>query len=113
MDLLLRKLSERLSGAAPVKPTLRIVGGPCLPPVSVDDAVTRDCRLKRIRWLSKAYRLQWLVDQHCFRLGGPAELNGEALAALHKDMERARACAAEGIPFEDAGLIRSNYQEAV
>lgn len=40
-------------------------------------------------------------------------LDRHALEALHQDMERARCCAAEGISFEDAGLIRSNYQEAV
>lgn len=94
-------------GEAPARPRLKLVGAVVQPPEEHEDAVTRDCRLKRIRWLAKAYGLRWLVDQHCFGRSGPDELEAAELAALHADMERARECAAEGISFEDAGLIRS------
>lgn len=93
-------------GEAPARPRLRLVGAIVTPPEH-EDAVTRDCRLKRIRWLAKAYGLRWLVDQHCFGRSGPDELGASELVALHSDMERARECAAEGISYEDAGLIRA------
>lgn len=112
LEALTKMFMEEFGDVAPARPRLTLVGA--APRVAdEDDPVTRQCRLNRIRWLSKAFRLGWLVDQHCFGLAGPDCLDHRALEALHRDMERARACAAEGISYEDAGLIRSNYQEAI
>lgn len=105
LEAIKRMVLEGL-GEAPVRPRLRLVVADTPSPAE-DDAVTRDCRLKRIRWLAKAYGLRWLVDQHCFGRSGPDCLDCDELVALHNDMERARECAADGISFEDAGLIRS------
>lgn len=112
MDLLLRKLQERLEGRSPAKPSLRVVSAEYTT-LTDDDAITRDCRIRRVRWLAKAYRLQPLVDQHCFNLAGIYSLGRGALEALHRDMESAREALADGIPLEDTGLIRSTYLEAV
>lgn len=97
---------EELGAGKRAKPALRVVGVEP-PPAVIDDSVIRECRMKRIRWLSKAYRLQWLIDQHCFGIDGPDCLDALPLRQLHEDMERARECASEGISFEDAGLVRS------
>jgi len=74
-----------------------------------NDPVSRTCRLDRIRWLQRTYKLHFLVRQHTFGLPGAEHLGDEALIDLHRDMERARDCIAEGIPLEDAGLIKSQY----
>lgn len=103
-ERLARLLADKVRGGARAK--LRVAKNE--PSATEDDdAVTRECRLKRIRWLAKAYGLRWLVDQHCFGRSGPDALGKSELCALHADMERARTCAAEGISFEDAGLIQS------
>lgn len=99
----MKRLAERLSGVPPARPKLRIVGSDEPPPP--DEAIIRDCRHSRIKWLAKAYDLQWLVDQHCVG-NRPDMLSFAALEALHRDMERARECVAEGIAFDDAGLVK-------
>jgi hypothetical protein len=105
MERLARLLADKVNGG--LRTRLRLVSSPSA--TAQDDAVTRECRLKRIRWLARAFRLQWLVDQHCFGFPGPDCLEKVDLIALHKDMERARECTAEGISFEDAGLIRASH----
>jgi hypothetical protein len=59
--------------------------------------------------LRKRYGLQVLVDQAIFGKGSVDMLDDDELVALHKDLERARECAADGITLEDAGLLRSRY----
>lgn len=51
------------------------------------------------------------MDQHTFNLPGIESLSDHGLSALLQDMERARECIAEGVSFEDAGLIRSNADD--
>jgi hypothetical protein len=63
--------------------------------------------LKRIRFLRKAYQLAWLVDQHTFDLPTLESLSDEALSSLLRAMEKARECIADGVSFEDAGLVES------
>lgn len=96
---------EELSGAPRAKPRLSVVGS-APPPAVVDDEITRLSRVNRIRWLAKAYRLQCLVEQHCFGVAGIESLSQEALRELHKDMEVGRECVIEGISLDDAGLVR-------
>lgn len=91
-----------MKGVRPARPHLRLVEKPA---PSRFDSITRDSCLKRIRFLRDAYRLQWLVDQATFNLPGVDSLSDDQLAALLADLERARECIAEGISFDDAGLV--------
>ncbi len=71
------------------------------------DSITRDSILKRVRFLARTYRLQWQVDQATFDLPGVDTLEDAALSSLLSDMEKARECLAEGVSFEEAGLVRN------
>lgn len=75
------------------------------------DSITRESVLRRIRFLRKAYCLQWLVDQACFDQPSVECLADEQLAQLLRDLETARECIAEGVPFEDADLVRSTASQ--
>lgn len=71
------------------------------------DPIFRDAHIKRIIHLRDAYRLRWLVDQATFNVASLSCLEDCDLIRLLTDMERARECIADGISFEDAGLVRS------
>lgn len=73
----------------------------------------RDAMLRRIRDLRRMFRLGWLVRQETFSAGGLNDLDDEAIAQLLHRMERAKDCPVEDVSYEDAGLLRSNYKEAV
>lgn len=73
------------------------------------DAVTRESYVRMIGHLRRRYGLQMLVDQATFGVGSVDRLGDQELEALYKDLERARECLADGISFEDAGLLRSRY----
>lgn len=104
---------EGLGEREPARPRLRLVGSEPALGLNEDDEITRQHRINRIRWLQKIRGLKWLVDQHCFGQPGMESLSCAALRALHKDMEKAHECISEGIPCEDVGLIRSQYDEAI
>lgn len=75
------------------------------------DAIAREshCRMIRhIRW-RRGKAMQMLIDQACFGLAGIEQLDDERLIALHRNLERAEDCIREGIAFEDAGLLVSNF----
>ena len=117
LEALTRMIMEELSGAQRRdKPKLRLVDNLATPTAIVDtedDEITRASRISRIRWLAKSYKLDWLVEQHCFTVPGVESLNPESLRSLHKDMERARECIAEGISFDEVGLVRNtSFQES-
>lgn len=107
---LARKLQE-LEAAETRKPQLRLVetSPPPLPRNAHLDAVTRESHIKMIGHLRRRYGLQVLVDQAVFGRGSLDRLGDEELVALHRDLERARECLADGITLEDAGLLRSRY----
>lgn len=71
------------------------------------DAITRESHIRMIRHLRRSYGLQMLVDQATFGKAGVEQLGDDDLLALHRDLDRARECIADGISFEDAGLLRS------
>jgi hypothetical protein len=69
------------------------------------DELTRARHERRIRFISGRYALQWLVDQHLD--GGTVEDAGDsALLGLLRDCEKALKAVAEGVSFDDAGLVR-------
>ena len=103
--LLERKLGKHFP--AP-KPNLRVVTE-MAPAASRLDAVTRESYVRMIGHLRRRYGLQMLVDQAIFGKGSVDRLGDEELEALYRDLERARECLADGISFEDAGLLRSRY----
>lgn len=69
------------------------------------DSVTRECMLRRIRWLRRHYPVAVLIDQATFNLPGIDALDDDEIVNLLATLEQARECAAEGISFEEAGLI--------
>lgn len=71
------------------------------------DPIFREAHVKRIVHLQRAYRLQWLVEQATFNVASLSCLEDCDLIRLLADMERARECMADGISFEDAGLVRA------
>lgn len=85
-------------------PKLRLI----VPPSpNLLDPIFREAHLRRIVHLRERYRLHWLVDQATFNAASLSCLEDCDLIRLLADMERARECIADGISFEDAGLIRA------
>jgi hypothetical protein len=101
-------IASTVKGVRPVKPALRLVQPP---PPALFDEVTRTCVLDRIRRLRRMWQLGWLVEQATFNKAGIDALSDPELAALLKDLERARECIEEGIPFADADLVRNMADE--
>ncbi|KRG39117.1 hypothetical protein ARC78_14965 [Stenotrophomonas pictorum JCM 9942] len=76
------------------------------------DDITRQSHVRVIKSLVRAYRqfgFQLLVDQATVGVAGIDDLSDDDLIALHRDLERGRECLADGITFDEAGLIRSRY----
>jgi hypothetical protein len=104
LEALAQALARKVKGEGPKKPKLRLIQPT---PKAIYDSITRACILDRIRTVRRMWHLGWLVDQATFNQPNLDALSDEALAALLRDLERARECIAEGIPFEDAGLVRN------
>jgi hypothetical protein len=104
-EALANKVRARTS--LPRVPALRIVPPP--PPRELDMA-TREFMLRRIRFLKQRYGLQWIVDQHLISCPSIERLEDRALSTLFTDLERGRQCLADGISFDDVGLIQDTSQ---
>lgn len=104
LEALAKALADKVRSEKPARPKLRLV---VTAKPTKFDAITRDCIMRRVRYLTKAYQLQWLVDQETFDTPGVDALEDGDLADLLRTLERARDCIAEGVGFEDAGLVRS------
>ena len=99
-------IERGLSGGRP-RPLLRVVA-PAPAPTGMDP-ITRESHLRLVRGLQRRYRacgFDLLVAQATMGLAGIQDLDDEALVALHRDLDRARECIADGVTFEDAGLLR-------
>lgn len=103
IEALAEVISKTVKGVRPARSHLRLVEPPA---PSRFDSITRESCVKRVRFLRDAYRLHWLVDQATFNLPGIDSLTDDQLAALLTGLERARECIAEGISFDDAGLVQ-------
>jgi hypothetical protein len=108
VDRLAALIKSAMQSEQGLKPNLRVVGAQ-EPPRRSLDSVTRESYVRMIGHLRRRYSLQMLVDQAIFGKGSVDRLGDDELVALHKDLERARECIADGISFEDAGLVRSRY----
>ena len=99
--------------SAPPKPKLRLIRRDDLaePLPDTQALIDRMGRLSRIRWLRRAYDLKWLVDQHTARVPNLDCLDNDQIIALHQDMETARECITEDVPFADRGLIRDAFNQ--
>ncbi|MGH8032258.1 MAG: hypothetical protein ACREO8_07820 [Luteimonas sp.] len=98
------RMDELRPPAAKERPRLRVVTAP---KPSLYDSITRECVLKRVRFLRDRWGMHCLVDQATFNVPNLDCLEDADLARLLHDMERARECSGEGIDWEEAGLIRS------
>lgn len=88
-------------------PALRLVTNE---PLAMD-TIARESHyrmIRHIRW-RRGKVMQMLIDQACFGLIGIEQLDDQALINLHKNLERAEDCIREGVAFDDAGLLVSNF----
>lgn len=102
LEALAEVIAARVSGQQPSRPLLRVVPKP---KPTLFDGITRESIFRRVRFLRDRYRLQFLIDQATFNLPNMECLDDAPLSKLLRDMEAARECIADGISFEDCGLI--------
>lgn len=110
----LKELASRMAKAMGTekpmpRPHLRLVKSSSIAR-QLDD-LTRESHCRMIRHLRRrwGYSMQQIIDQATFGLAGIEQLDDEQLIQLHKDLERAQDCMRDGITFEDAGLLRSQF----
>lgn len=98
LDQLARMMLARVNQLAKQRPD---------PPAIKIDAVTRSAITTRIRYLARAYDLEWLSEQATFCRARLSALDDAELVALLETMERARECRIDGIAFDDANLVHN------
>lgn len=107
VDRLVALIEGGLKDKARRKPQLRVVDSTAAPAQGMD-GITRESHIRMIGHLRRRHGLQMLVDQATFGVAGVEQLSDQELVALHRDLERAQECIADGVSFEEAGLFRSN-----
>lgn len=111
---LARRADELREAKRAEAPALNVIQLPQRPARQMD-GVERESRLRWMRALVRAYRpfgmdLIWkqaLIGKH-----SADDLSDDELMQLHRDIDRARECLADGITFEEAGLLRSHGEVA-
>lgn len=103
----IERIREIIRRAKQERPVLRLIRRDDLArDIPEEDPVMREHRIARIRWLSKHYGLDVIVQQHTFGRTGIDALDACELVALHKDMESAFDTVLQGFPIDEAGLVR-------
>lgn len=100
---LARILDARAGLGREARPKLRLVTPPT---PKLLDHIAREAHLRRIDYLKRRYQLGWIVDQATFDVASASVLEDCDLIRLLCDMERAMECILDGVPFEDADLVR-------
>lgn len=75
------------------------------------DDIERESRIRWIQALARAYRpagMDLIVKQAMIGKRYMSDLSDDELMDLHHNLDRARECMADGITFEEAGLLRSH-----
>jgi len=94
------------------RPSLRVVGGTAFVPGEV--AEPRERIITRIRDFARMYHLAWLVRQEVAHHGKTLEeMDDDTLGEVMRLMEKGRDCRNEDISFDDAGLVRGSFGEAL
>lgn len=109
VNRLVALIEEGLGVPAPRRTNLRVVRNAADSRARFD-ATVRASHLQRIRYLARAYDLQWLVLQATFGQTGLDALSDDELLALHADLDLAIDCISEGTAFEEVGLVRKLSQ---
>lgn len=103
----MEKLQERIAAAPPAKPQVRT-----FPALQTTDSVTRESHIRVVTGLRRYYRaygMDLIVNQALIGKGSIDDLDDEELTALLHTMDQARECIRDGICFEDAGLLRTQF----
>lgn len=82
-------------------------GASATTPPNNDPHATTSAYIRRIRILTDAFQLRWLVDQHLVTRQSITDLSFAELRILLIDLEEAREAITEGIPLEHTGLIKN------
>lgn len=107
MEELVALIRKRVSSAPIEKPSLLLVKARGDEKV-VDDPSDPDRKalLREIKYLAKAYRLTWMMNQATFRKGKLKDLDDGELVSLLKDMQRAIECPDDDVSYKEAGLLK-------
>lgn len=109
---LAQEMAKHMGIEAKPTPQLRLVGNPVESSRPRRfDSITRASHIDRIRYLSRGYGLNWLIEQATFDRPGLDSLDDDELIQLHRDMDKAMDCIRDGVAFEDADLVRRLSQE--
>lgn len=79
------------------------------------DGIERDSRIRWIRAMRRYYKpvgMDLIVQQALIGKSQLEDLSDDEILQLHRDIDRARECLADGVTFEDAGLLRSHGEVA-
>ena len=108
LEALAEAIALRVQHRAKPGPKLALVPKfAALPPVRRMDDVERESRIRWMLALAKAYRpLDLIVKRAMIGKRYLSDLSDEELMELHRDIDRGHECMNDGIPFEDAGLLR-------
>lgn len=103
LEALAKAIADRVRGTKPQSPKLRVVQEAPEPrPENAD----RKALIREIKYLSRGYRLLWMVNQATFRKGKLKDLDDGELVSLLKDMQRAIDCPDDDVSYKEAGLLK-------